>query len=655
MSQIDDIKSRIDIVDLIGETVKLRRSGRNYAGLCPFHSEKTPSFMVSPERQTWHCFGQCNEGGDIFKFVMKKEGWDFGEALRYLAQRAGVQLEEYRPQKPEEKEEHERLRQALEDAATYFRHQLLNTDEGRPALEYLRQKRHLTDATIETFGLGYAPHGWDNLLKHLAARGYSEQELADCGLVSVREQERGAGTSEYRRTFDRFRERIMIPIRDAQGKMAGFGARILPPPSPPPFQKEMGGAGEGPKFLNSPETPLFSKSRLLYGFDRARKAIRAAGRAVIVEGYLDVIALHQAGFENVVSPMGTALTEDQLRLLKRATQSIVLALDPDAAGQKAVFTGLEAARQALDRETEIAFDARGLIRHVARLQADLRVAVMPDALDPDEIVQRDPAEWTRLIEESRPIVVHVMHALAEGRDLADARVKSEIAGQVLPLIEELPDPVARDSYRQQLARFLRVDERSLLGAQARGPRPRRPRPRAAETAPAAEQTPVSKPVALSPGVKVEEHVLGILLRRPDLLYRLDRALQENNLGRVVPEDFGYTDHQLLFRLARESLEQDSADPDRYLLETLPAPLAGLAGSLLEVAAGLDRVDDRLLEDLFRSLLAMRRRIVDENINQLRYLIEEDELMAENYRQMVLQNTRLRQLLDRARLTRNGVR
>lgn len=654
MTQIDDIKSRIDIVDLIGETVKLRRSGRNFAGLCPFHSEKTPSFMVSQERQTWHCFGQCNEGGDIFKFVMKKEGWDFGETLRYLAQKAGVQLEEYRPQKPEEKEEHERLRQALEDAATYFRHQLLNTDEGRPALDYLRQKRGLTDATLETFGLGYAPAGWDNLLKHLTARGYREQELLDCGLVTVRETTDQARSTQYAaHFFDRFRQRITFPIRDATGRMAGFGARILAPPSPPPFPQEMGGGGGGPKFLNSPETPLFSKSRLLYGFDRARKAIRAAGRAVIVEGYLDVIALHQAGFENVVSPMGTALTEDQLRLLKRATQSIVLALDPDAAGQKAVFTGLEAARQALDREVESGFDARGLLRHVARLQADLRVAVMPDALDPDEIVQRDLAEWKRLIEEARPIVIHVMHALAEGRDLADARVKSEIAGQVLPLIEELPDPVARDTYRQQLARFLRVDERTLIGAQAKGPRPRRPRPRVEEPVPVEEQPPAAKPVALSPAQKVEAHLLGMLLRRPDLLYRLDRALQENGLGRMSPEDFGYTDHQLLFRLVRESLEQDSADPDRYLLETLPAPLAGRMGSLLEGAAGLEPVDDRLLEDLFRAALALRRRSVDESISQLRYLIEEDHLMAENYRQMVLQNTRLRQLLDRARLNQNG--
>ena len=281
--------------------------------------------------------------------------------------------------------------------------------------------------------------------------------------------------TERRRTFDRFRNRLMIPIRDENGKMTGFGARILDP-------------NDFPKFMNSPETPLFSKSRLLYGLDRARKPIRAANQAVIVEGYLDVIAVHQAGYENVVSPMGTALTEEQLRLLKRFSRRIVLALDPDAAGQKAVLSGLEAARQSLDHADELRFDARGLLRHEARLQADLRVASMPDGLDPDEIVQRDPEQWKSLIENAQPIVVHVMGALAAGRDLEDARVKSEIAGQVLPLIEDLPNPVERDTYRQRLARFLKVDERSLVGAQAGGPKMRRPRPRA-ETATQVQEVP----------------------------------------------------------------------------------------------------------------------------------------------------------------------
>ncbi len=635
MSQIDEIKSRLDIVDLIGESVKLRRTGKNYSGLCPFHNEKTPSFIVSPDRQTWHCFGQCNEGGDIFRFVMKKEGWDFKEALRSLAERAGVKLEAYKAEKPEEKEAHERLRGLLEEAVTFYRHHLA-TPPGKFALDYIHEKRHLSDATIETFGLGYAPDSWDSALTHFKSKEYTEQELMEVGLISQRES---GGF------VDRFHNRLMIPIRDENGKMTGFGARILDP-------------NDFPKFMNSPETPLFSKSRLLYGLDRARKPIRAADQAIIVEGYLDVIALHQAGFENVVSPMGTALTEDQLRLLKRFSRRIVLALDPDAAGQKAVLSGLEAARQSLDHADELRFDARGLLRHEARLQADLRVASMPDGLDPDEIVQRDPEQWKGLIENAQPIVVHVMGALAAGRDLDDAKVKSEVANQVLPLIEDLPNPIERDTYRQRLARFLKVDERSLIGAQARGPRPRRPRPRLEAPTQEPVQAPVSAP-AVSPSHKIEAHVLGTLIRRPDLLYRLDRALQEAALGRISVEDFGYTDYQVLFRLVHQSLEQDDEESGQYLRHNLPPALEGLVDELAAKVGELDPLDDRLLEDLFRGVAKIRRMALTESINQLRFLQEEaqqsGDLRAASYREMVQQYSAHLRSLDQAQLKQNGRR
>jgi DNA primase len=630
MSQIDEIKSRIDIVDLVGETVKLRRSGKNYSGLCPFHSEKTPSFIVSPDRQTWRCFGQCNEGGDIFRFVMKKEGWDFKEALRSLADRAGVKLESFTPQKQEEKDAHDRLRGLLEEAVLFYRHHL-STPAGAAALAYLHDKRHLSDATLESSGLGLAPDRWDSALTHFTGKGFAEQELMDAGLVSQRES---GGF------VDRFRNRIMIPIRDENGRMTGFGARILDP-------------NDYPKFLNSPETPLFSKSRLLYGLDRARKPIRAADQAVIVEGYLDVIALHQAGYANVVSPMGTALGEDQLRLLKRFSRRIVLALDPDAAGRKAVMSGLEAARQALDREAETGFDARGLLRHEARLQADLRVATMPDNLDPDEIVLRDPEEWKRLIEQAQPIVVHVMETLAAGRDLEDAKVKSEIAAQVLPLIEDLPNPVERDTYRQRLARFLRVDERSLAGVQSAVQKMRRPRLH--PQTPAAEQKPVPETPkgSQSPSHRTEAHILSLLLRRPDLLYRLDRLLQEAGLLRMAPEDFSSSDHQTLFQLVRQSLEQDGEDPDRYLIDHLPESLAGLMGSLLALTVKLDPLEDRLLEDLFRGVVKVRRTALNENINALRYLQEDGQqagdLQSAFYRETVQQYSTLLRKLDQAQM------
>lgn len=608
MSQIDEIKARVDIVDLISESVKLRRSGRNYIGLCPFHSEKTPSFVVSPERQTWRCFGQCNEGGDIFSFVMKKEGWDFKEALHFLAARAGVTLEAMTPQQQAQKEEHERLRSLLETAVVFYQHQLWHTPAGQQALSYLRAGRHLSDATIEAFGLGYAPADWEATSAYLLAQGYSEQELVDAGLVVVRQEAQERAESARRPYYDRFRHRIMIPVRNESGKMCGFGARILEP-------------NDVPKFLNSPETPLFSKSRLLYGLDRARKAIRAADQVVIVEGYFDVIALHQAGFENVVSPMGTALTEDQLRLLKRYTRRVVLALDPDAAGQAAVLRGLEAARQSLDHTTELRFDARGLLRHEARLQADLRVALMPDALDPDELVQRDAAQWPVLIENAQPIVGHVMQALAAGRDLEDAKVKADLAAQVLPLIEDIPDPVEREAYRQKLARFLRVDERALLGA---GGQPGRAETRRVRSRQAERESPAPAPASLiaSPVHRLEAHVLSILLRRPDLLYRLDRLLQEAGLSRLLEEDFGYTGHQMLFRLLRAALEQDAHEVESYLQLHLAPPLDEVAREVLRRSETLTLVEDRLLEDLFRAVRHLRRQVIRERLNQLRFLQEE---------------------------------
>jgi DNA primase len=637
MSNIDEIKSRIDIVDLVSETVKLRRAGKNFSGLCPFHSEKTPSFIVSPQRGTWRCFGQCNEGGDIFSFVMKKEGWDFKEALRYLASKAGVALQAYTPQQQEQKDAHERLRDLLEQAVTFYRHQLMNTPEGQAALVYLQEQRHLSDSTIETFGLGYAPDTWDAVFKHFMDKGYNEQDLIDAGLQTLRD----SGGS-----YDRFRNRVVFPIRDERGRMTGFGARVLNPE-------------DVPKFLNSPETALFSKSHLLYGLDRARKAIRAADQAIIVEGYFDVIALHQAGFENVVSPMGTALTEDQLRLLKRFTPSnrIILALDPDAAGQAAVLRGLDAARQALDRETETGFDARGLLRHEARLQADLRVVSLPDDLDPDELVQRDPKEWEQLIKQAQPIVLHVMETLAQGRELEDAKIKAEISAQVLPLIDDLPNPVERDSYRQRLARFLKVDERALLSMQTPGRKAlrvsrtkrekflfdqrvgRQQAPSPVEAHPAA------------PSEKLETHTLSILLTKPDLLFRLDRALGEAGLNQLTSQDFGYTDHQMLFRLVKQSLEQDELSPQAFVSKYIPISLVDAVDEMFSQSAEYGVREQILVEDILRAVVKIRRLDLDESINQLRFLIEEayeqGDLRISAYNQLAYQKTRERDKLDQA--------
>lgn len=626
MSTIDEIKSRIDIVELVSEAgVKLRHAGKNYTGFCPFHeNKKTPAFVVWPESGTWRCFGQCNEGGDVFKFVMKRENLEFKEALEKLAARAGVEIPTFKKESPKEKEAHEQLRRLLEDAVIFYRSHLLTNPE---VLNYLRDKRGLTDASIETFGLGYAPRSWDAALSHFTQRGYQVRDLVDAGLISERE------SGGY---YDRFRNRIMIPIRDATRRMAGFGARIVDP-------------DDIPKFLNSPETVLFTKGRLLYGLDRAHKAIRATDQAVIVEGYLDVIALHQAGYENVVSPMGTALTEDQLRLLKKFTRRIVLALDPDTAGQKAILRGLDAARAAMDREGELDFDPRGLLRNEARLQADLRVASLPNGLDPDEIVARNRDEWGGLIDSAKPIVEHVMISLGEGRDLKDHRVVNEIANQVLPLIQDLPSPADREFFTQRLARYLRVDERAFINTKVARPQVKRPRQPQKPQKQVVSRENVA--VTVSSSKMVEEYIIGVLFRRPELLFRLDRLLQQFDLVSLAAQDFEYTDHQMMFRLIRESVEQDQTEHHDFVVGAVPESLQGLSRDLFAQTEKMERLDEKLLEELLRGVIKLRRVAAGENLNQLRFLQEEahqsGDLRATSYQDLVLQNTRLLRDLDQA--------
>ncbi len=440
MTVVDDIKSRLDLVDLVSETVKLKKSGKNYTGFCPFHpNSKTPAFVVFSDTGTWRCFGQCNEGGDIFRFIMKKEGWDFPQALKYLAERAGIQLQPMTPERQAADVAGDRQRKLLEDAVIFYHHQMINTPDGQKALEYLHQ-RNLRDDILQTFEIGYAPNSNEALVKYFRDKGCSVEELVDSGMISRRDSGQ---------VFDRFRHRIMFPIRNSDGKIAGFGGRILNPE-------------DIPKFLNSPQTLIFDKGKLLYGLHVARKMIRSNDQVIIVEGYLDVLALHQAGFSNVVSPMGTALTGDQLHLIKGLTKRIVLALDPDTAGVNATLRGLDTARQASDTTTDHNFfDVRGLMHHEARLEADIRVATLPDGLDPDDVVARNPDQWSELILNSKHIITHVIDTLVIGKNLEDPRIKSEIAAQVLPLIEDVASPIERDSYRQQLARILKVDERAL--------------------------------------------------------------------------------------------------------------------------------------------------------------------------------------------------
>ena len=451
MRVTEEIKSRLDIVDVVSETVSLRKSGRNLSGFCPFHQNtRTPSFFVFPETQTWRCFGACAEGGDIFSYVMKSNGWDFREALENLAGRAGVTLEDRKPVDKKKVAHEEKLADLTTAAADYFHQLFLHAPQAEFARNYVAGREY-NQESIETFQFGFALNSWDACRSHFNGQGYSDDELLEVGLLTENPDK---GTK-----YDRFRNRLMIPIRNVDGRIVGFGARTL----------EKDGI---PKYLNSPQTPLFDKSRILFGLDMAKRNIREARQAVIVEGYMDVIRAWQGGYRNVVAQMGTALTETQLQQLKRYTKRFVLALDADAAGAQATLRSLQVARETLDREVEAKFDARGLVQHEGRLKADIRIVSMPEGKDPDDIIREDADEWSTLVEQAKPVVAYVIDVTTANLDMDDAKGKTAVAQQVIPLIKDINDPVERDHYWQQLARSLRIDERALRQTQVEERRPR---------------------------------------------------------------------------------------------------------------------------------------------------------------------------------------
>ena len=484
----------------------------------------------------------------------------------------------------------------------FYRYQLTQSEAGQQARDYL-VKRGIQPETAESWGLGYAPKSWDDTLNYFVKKGYPQKDIFDCGLLSERD------SGGY---YDRFRHRLMFPIRDASGNMTGFGGRILNP-------------DDVPKFMNSPQTELFDKSSLLYGLDKARKAIRSENQAVIVEGYMDVIVVHQEGFQNVVSPMGTALTEVQMRMLKRYTRRFVLALDPDAAGIKATMRGLEVAREALDHSSDLVFDARGLLHNEARLQADLRVSTLPDELDPDEIVLRDPQEWQKIIENAKPIITHVLETLVAGADINDPKTKSDIAARILPLVNDVANPVERDAYRQQVARALQVDERALMMPTSQARRSRRSRSR--ETEAQQENTLKAKPTPNGQGNvrAMELNVLAYLVRNPDQLFRVNRYMQNQSLERLAQSDFQFSEHQEVFALIAEAVKQDKLDPEEYLQGKLAEDMAAALEPQPAPKSSHEKVDEkRELEDILRTVLLLRLSAVNTQVQEYRFLQDQQE-------------------------------
>ena len=490
---IDEIKQRVDIADLISARVALKKTGRNLKGLCPFHDEKTPSFVVYPEQGSYHCFG-CGRSGDAFTWVQETEQLDFGEALRLLAQRAGVELPQRRGN-PKAVEHRQRLLAALTEAANFYHDQLLEvrTPEAQAARGYV-ESRGLTAATVERFGLGYAPDRWDSLLRHLRQRGHELDLAVKAGLL--REGERGQ--------YDLFRGRLLFPIRDVGGSVVGFGGRLL---------------GEGqPKYLNSPQTPLFDKSTVLYGLDQARQTIRRDDQAVIVEGYMDAVIAHQHGYANAVAALGTALTEQQVRQLRRYSKNLVLALDADSAGQAATLRGLDVLHEALTSDAVPVPGARGLIRYEQVIQGEIRIAALPAGRDPDDVIRSDPQQWEALIESAKPVVEFAIEAAVAEGNPRTAREKSAVASRVFPLIGAVGDRIARAHYLGILAERLGVDEQtvhSAMAASLRGPRHRPTGGRKPTRSKSAESARV--PTEQPPSAPLEEHFLVVLLSSPNLL------------------------------------------------------------------------------------------------------------------------------------------
>jgi DNA primase len=649
MDVTDEVKSRLDIVDLVSEHVQLRKSGSSYSGFCPFHSNtRTPAFVVFPNTQTWRCFGACAEGGDIFSFVMKKQGWDFKETLRYLADRAGVDLAPPTPAEKERQTLEDKLGDLLEAAADYFHQLLLYAPQAEAARRYVAG-RGLNEETLDIFRVGYALDSWDACRNHFNSQGYSDDRLQDAGLLTFNEEK---GTR-----YDRFRNRLMIPIRDAGGRMAGFGARTLDP--------------DGiPKYLNSPQTAVFDKSRLIFGLDLMKRQIREARQVIIVEGYMDVMQAWQAGFTNVVAQMGTALTEEQLRLLKRYTKRFVLALDADAAGASATLRGLEVARGVLDRETDIRFDARGLVRNEGRLQAEIQVVTLPEGEDPDKIIARDPALWARLIEQAKPVVAYVIEVATAGLDPDDAKAKSAAAQQVLPLINDVEDPLEREHYRQMLARKLGVDERVLRRVTpSAGPSRRRVvQAAASDQPPQPQQVGRAEAVGLATvmrgGSDASERRRADFLRQcmshPRIIQAINDMLIENHQPPLSEEDFSRPDDRALWRqLPRSGDGWAVAEPadlwDSFEEEFLRARVEALLSLPGTPETELERLPDRLVLSVLDWRLETVKGLMA-NVEQLflETQAQSDPDLIEMYRQQLRDLPVQRRSIDRAREAMSAV-
>jgi DNA primase len=566
---VEDIKARIDIVDFINESVPLRQAGTNWKGKCPFHNEKTPSFMVSRDRGSWHCFG-CSKGGDIFTFIQEQEGLDFPEALRLLAKRAGVELREYNK---EEQTQRTKVLDVLRWVSRYYQEVFRKAADAEPARAYLKQ-RQVNEESLEDFGVGYAPAAWDTTYQALKKKGFSDDDIFQAGLTI--KKDRGAGY------YDRFRNRIMFPIQDVNGTVVGFSGRVLDalvdPNGPVPA-----------KYINSPQTIVYDKGHVLYGLDKAKQEMKRAGRAVLVEGQMDCLMSHQAGVKYVVATSGTALTADQVGLLRRYTTNLVLAFDQDVAGAQASLRGVDQALQA---------------------KMDVRIVRLSQGKDPDELIRHDVAAWQQAIQDAQPLMEYYLQEAVHGRDLTKVDDKKAVTKFLLPIIAKLGDAVEQSHYMQQLADMVHVDVQALrqsLPSQTKRVSPAVVNGAPSTTPVAHDEQPIDRFRAVS------ERFVALLLREPKLI--------EQYSSQFNPEMLIGPDIQTLYKTliiwyshnhftSRHALADaaSSLDPEQQELFTLL--------TLLGDHEYPDGITPSVEHDIFTMVAALRRRGLSNELRRL---------------------------------------
>jgi DNA primase len=580
---VAEVRDRTEIVELVSTYVQLKKTGRSYKGLCPFHQEKTPSFIVFPESGNFHCFG-CGRGGDVFTFYMGVEHVEFREALQELARRAGVELSNAPSLPPEVDAHRNRLIELNELAADFYANVLRNASAGAPGRQVLEQRGVSTEVS-DLFRLGFAPDG-DALGRYFHQRDVTNEMAVESGLLMKRDD----GSIR-----DRFYNRLLFPIRTREGRTVGFGGRAL---------------GDAmPKYLNSQQSVIFDKSALLFGLDLAQDAIKLADQVVVVEGYMDAIAAHQFGYHNVVAAMGTAVTEQQIGLVKRLSRNIVLALDADAAGQGATVRSLEMLPGALDQElAPVGVErtrASALILWQRRFKTQISIVQLPQGKDPDELIRRDPASWPGVVASALPFLDFYVEAALAGVDRNDPAAKSAAIKKLMPLLEAAGDQVVQAHYAGIVARKLQLPESSVL----------RELRRAAirSTSPLASRQPAPAPVARA---SHENHLLALLLRH--------RAICVNVLPLVPEDDLADARNRELLRILRDPTIPLDLSPE-LIVAGLDDAVADHAEALLvSLEQTPPQYPGQVERDARRALIRLGRERFDYLMRQVQSSIAEAE-------------------------------